>query len=106
MAGVMTTLTALEAEFQRIASAYTGKCTFALTDLTSGEHISRDEDDAMPTASLIKVPILVAAYQAARDGAFDMTDRISYRDDQKVLGSGVLQHLLPASRCGCATPPR
>jgi beta-lactamase class A len=91
----MSNLTALESELRRIASGYSGKATFALTDLTSGEHIARDEDDVMPTASLIKVPILVALYQAAHKGRVALTDRIAYREDQKVLGSGVLVHLTP-----------
>ena len=36
--------------------------------LDTGEHIAMDEDDVMPTASLIKVPVLVTLYQAVDDG--------------------------------------
>ncbi len=50
----------LEGELNRIADTHDGKVTFALTDLASGESISRHAGDVMPTASLIKVPILVA----------------------------------------------
>jgi beta-lactamase class A len=91
----MGELTQLDGELRAMASGYSGKATFALTDLGSGEHIGRDEDDVMPTASLIKVPILVALYRAAQDGLVALTDRIAYREDQKVLGSGVLVHLTP-----------
>lgn len=91
----MTALAALDAELQKIAADYSGKCTYALTNLAGGEHIARDEDDVMPTASLIKVPVLVALYKAAHEGRLNLTDRITYRDDQKCLGSGVLIHLTP-----------
>lgn len=91
----MPTLDSLHAELDRIAASYTGKCTYALTDLASGEHISRDEDDVMPTASLIKVPILVSLYRAVHEGRLALEDRTHYREDQQVLGSGVLIHLTP-----------
>lgn len=85
----------LEGELNRIAGSHDGKVTFALTDLVSGATISRDPDDVMPTASLIKVPVLVALYQAAADGRFALTDRIRYSADHRCLGSGVLSHLTP-----------
>jgi beta-lactamase class A len=66
-----------------------------LTDLLSGEHIGLREDDVMPTASLIKVPILVSLYQAVSEGRAGLQDRISYREDQYCLGSGVLVHMTP-----------
>ena len=49
----------------------------------------------MPTASLIKVPVLVSLYQAVHQGLISLTDRIRYREDQRCLGSGVLIHLTP-----------
>lgn len=90
----MGTLDDLESTLSRIASAYSGKCTYALVDLTSGERIGLGEDEVMPTASLIKVPILVALYQAIYDGAAGgLDDRITLNDDYRCLGSGVLNHL-------------
>jgi beta-lactamase class A len=89
----MTNLHALHDELTSIASSYTGKWTYGLTDLNSGEHIGRDEDDAMPGASLIKVPILVALYQAVHDGKLRLDDRATFREEHRTLGSGVLQRL-------------
>lgn len=85
----------LQAELERLAAGYDGKWTYALTDLESGGHLVRDEDAVMPTASLIKVPILVALYRAVEEGRFALSDRIQSREDQQVLGSGVLIHLTP-----------
>jgi beta-lactamase class A len=91
----MSTLASLNAELTRIADGHSGTVTYALTDIGSGEHIARDEDAVMPTASLIKAPILVALYQAVADGRTSLTDRIQYQEDQFCLGSGVLAHMTP-----------
>lgn len=88
-------LSSLHSRLLAIGERYSGKWTYALTDLTSGEHIGWDEDDVMPTASLIKVPILVALYQAAHEGRVSLDDRITYREEHQCLGSGVLQRLSP-----------
>ena len=91
----MGRLDRLAGELERIAGEYTGRWTYALTDLGSGEHIGRDEDEVMPTASLIKVPILVALYQAVAQGRTSLTDRIQFQEEHRVGGSGVLNHMTP-----------
>jgi len=93
----MSEMGALERKLGAICDAYSGTCTYALTDLRSGAHISRDEDRVMPTASLIKVPILVALYQFVEQGGAALQDRIQYREDQYCLGSGVLVHMTPGA---------
>lgn len=90
-----TPMQALERELRSIGRAYSGKWTCALTNLVSGEHIGIDEDDVMPTGSLIKVPVLVALYDAVHHGRFALTDRISYRAEHRSLGSGVLSMMEP-----------
>jgi beta-lactamase class A len=90
-----TGMAELEGELVRIGSAYSGKWTYALTDLGSGAHIGRDEDSVMPTASLIKVPVLVSLYRAVDDGRVRLADRIQYTQDHRCLGSGVLSRMTP-----------
>lgn len=91
----MTALSDLDQDIRRIGSAYSGKWTYALTDLTSSERIGFDEDDVMPTASLIKVPILVALYQAVHDGRHALEDHTAYREEHTCKGSGVLERMTP-----------
>lgn len=91
----MGKLDALESELRRIGGGHSGKWTYALTDLESAEHIGFAEDDVMPTASLIKVPVLVSLYRAVAEGRVRLEDRIQYREDQRCLGSGVLVHMTP-----------
>lgn len=85
----------LERELLAISGGYSGTCTWALTDLASGDRIGHREDTVMPTASLIKVPVLVALYRAAADGRCALDDRITYGPEHRCLGSGVLSKLSP-----------
>jgi beta-lactamase class A len=91
----LTHLATLDTELLDIGSAYTGRWTYSLVDLATSERIGKGSHEIMPTASLIKVPILVALYQAVHDGRTRLDDRIQYREDQRCLGSGVLIHMTP-----------
>lgn len=83
----------LAGELRALSDEYSGTCTWALTDLVTGEHIGHNEDAVMPTASLIKVPVLAALYQAVHDGKLRLDDRVTYSEEHRVLGSGVLSKL-------------
>lgn len=87
------TLSSLEAELRQIGASYSGKWTCTLTELGADRHAGIDEDEVMPTASLIKVPILVALYQAVEERRVRLDDRLSYEPEHRVLGSGVLSRL-------------
>ncbi|HZP58149.1 MAG TPA: serine hydrolase [Dehalococcoidia bacterium] len=89
----MPDLQALQAGLRRIAATYSGTATWSLTDLTTGAHLAEDEDRVMPTASLIKVPVLVALYAAVDAGRFRLDDRVRYGEEHRCLGSGVLSKL-------------
>lgn len=65
----------------------------AATYLPTGRHVGYREEETFPTASVIKVPILVTLYEAALAGEVDLAERVTYRADTKVPGSGVLQDL-------------
>lgn len=91
----MTPLQELEVKLRSVAGRYSGKWTCALTDLKSGGHIAIDANDGMPTASLIKVPVLVALYQAIDDGRVSRDQRVTYEQHHRCLGSGVLSMMSP-----------
>ena len=46
----------------------------------------------MPTASLIKLPVLIEAYLQADEGKFKLTDKIELKESDKVPGSGILTY--------------
>jgi beta-lactamase class A len=84
---------AVERGIRDLASEFSGKLTLALTDLRSGEHIAFHEDEPMPAASVIKLPILVSLYRASEAGRVGLTDRMRYEERHRTGGTGVLQDL-------------
>jgi beta-lactamase class A len=80
-------------EIERLAEATGGIVGVAATQLATGRHIGYREDELFPTASVIKLPLLVTMYEDAIAGRIDLTERVMYREDTKVAGSGVLQYL-------------
>jgi beta-lactamase class A len=87
------TVDAVATEIERLADATGGIVGVAATQLTTGRHIGYREDELFPTASVIKLALLVAFYEDALAGRIDLAERVTYRDDTKVAGSGVLQYL-------------
>ncbi|MDZ7706975.1 MAG: serine hydrolase [Trueperaceae bacterium] len=55
--------------------------------------IAIDIGAPMPSASLIKLPILACALQDAEDGRLDLGRRVPMQADDQVAGNGVLRHL-------------
>lgn len=73
-----------------LLEAHDGKVGFALTRLTTGDNFAHHADLPMPTASLIKLPIMVEAYRQAAGGQLDLQERLTLREEDKVPGSGIL----------------
>lgn len=76
-----------------LAAAHRGVLGYAVHNLDTGERFSLRGDDPFPTASLIKVPILVTLYDMVEKGEVSLDDRIRVLRVDKVPGSGMLQFL-------------
>ena len=83
----------LATEIQRLAEETGGIIGVAATELATGRHIGYREDQLFPTASVIKLPLLVTLYEDAIAERIDLSERVTYHGDTKVAGSGVLQYL-------------
>lgn len=54
-----------------------------------------NENKPFKAASIIKIPIMVAAFKEAENGRINLNDKICIKESNKVGGSGVLQFLTP-----------
>jgi beta-lactamase class A len=88
--GADNTPSTLESRLVPLAKAHKGKVAIAVKHLGSGESFYLNADEPMPTASLIKLPVMLELYQQAEEGKVKLTDRVTLRNDDKVPGSGVL----------------
>jgi beta-lactamase class A len=78
-----------------IASAHRGVLGYSVNNIDTGERLSLRGDETFPTASLIKVPILVTLYDLAAQNQLSLDDPITVLKIDQVPGSGVLQFMKP-----------
>ena len=80
----------LEARIAPLAKAHRGKVAVAVKNLKTGEEFYLNADEAMPTASLIKLPVMVEAYWQASEGKVKLEKTLTLAKGDKVQGSGIL----------------
>lgn len=83
----------LESRLRPLIDAHKGKAAIVVKHLGTGESFAHRGDEPMPTASLIKFPVMVEAYRQAAEGEIDLGATITLTAADKVPGSGILtQH--------------
>jgi beta-lactamase class A len=65
----------------------------AAVHLGSGETVAVNADLRFPTASVIKVPVMVTVFQQVVEGRLRQDQILTLREEEKVGGSGVLHSL-------------
>jgi len=80
----------LAGQIDAMASRHRGKVAVALVNLDTGESFFRQASEPMPTASLIKLAVLIEAYRQDRAGLISLDDEVALRKEDKVPGSGIL----------------
>lgn len=85
--------TALRGTLDSIAGAHRGVLGYSVLDLETGMHLHHRGDETFPTASLIKIPILVTVYDLVEKGQLSLSDPLTVLRIDKVPGTGILQHL-------------
>jgi beta-lactamase class A len=88
----------LERALDTIVANAGAEVALAATNVSTGEEIGRDADRSMSTASVFKLPLLVEVFRQAEEGSLDLDDRIEFRADQVVMGSGILRDFRPGLR--------
>jgi D-alanyl-D-alanine carboxypeptidase (penicillin-binding protein 5/6) len=88
----------LARQLQPLIDAHDGQVGVAITHLSTGESFAHRANVPMPTASLIKFPLMVATYQAIEAGQLNPDREITLREADKVPGSGILTpHFSPGA---------
>jgi beta-lactamase class A len=80
----------LETRIAPLVKAHKGRVAVAVKNLKTGESFELNADEAMPTASLIKVAVMVETYWQASEGKVKLDTTITLKKDDKVPGSGIL----------------
>jgi len=79
-------------ELEKIAAAHKGKVAIAVKNLKTGESWSMNADTPMPTASLIKFPVMIEAYRQVQEKKTTLDRMITLKKEDMVPGSGILTY--------------
>ncbi|MBS7619965.1 serine hydrolase [Candidatus Bathyarchaeota archaeon] len=83
----------LEKELKKRVEEFSGIIGFGLKDILTGEEIFINGDELFPIASSVKIPILIEFFRKAEEGEIDIERSLTFREDQRVGGSGVLKEI-------------
>ncbi len=76
-----------------MSAAHRGVVGYTVQNLDTGERLERRGDETFPTASLIKVPVLVTVYDLVEKGTLGLDDPLTVLRIDKVGGAGTLQFM-------------
>ena len=82
-----------ERELEAIGSEYGVTVGVAAKDMNTGESVFYHADSLFPTASVIKLPVLVELFNRFHDGRLSPLQPMMLHDSLRKPGSGVLQFL-------------
>jgi beta-lactamase class A len=84
--------TALHNLLSRTASEFPGKAGIYVKHLTTGETAGVRDGEVFNSASVIKIPVLVMAFQMADKGTLNLDERITIRKEDIRGGSGIFRY--------------
>lgn len=69
-----------------------------MRNLKTGKEVAINADTIFPTASIVKVPILVGIFNKIEEGAFTYHQPLVYRDSMSRGGSGLMQYFKDSTK--------
>lgn len=80
----------LKKDLKSKLAGFKGKIGLVVEDLDAGWTISFNEDTLMPSASLVKIPIMLSCFYAQQEGRLNLKDSVKLKSFQRVSGSKAL----------------
>ncbi len=84
---------AIDHRIQAAIQGFPGSVSLYARNLDTGVSYGLRADAPVPTASTIKLPIMVELFAEAKEGKLDWNQKLELTDQDKVSGSGVLTEL-------------
>ncbi len=82
-------------QLEEICTNFNGRIGLCAQNLQTNELIAINSDTIFPTASVIKLPVLITMMQQIESGQYSLDDPIMRRHADQIGGSGILQNLSP-----------
>jgi beta-lactamase class A len=74
---------------------FNGEVAAVIKDFNTGTEIVINENKLLPSASLVKIPIMAACFNAVVEGSLKLDETIRLQNAYKVSGSGILKQESP-----------
>jgi beta-lactamase class A len=74
------------------SAGFKGQVFVYIKDYNRNWHISIDSDVKVPAASIVKIPIMAAVFEAQKKGRLSLSDKIKLQQKDKAGGSGSLKN--------------
>lgn len=81
----------LEKQLKELLDSFHGTAGVYVRNLKTGKEVSINADTIFPTASIVKVPILVGIFKKIDEGVYTYHQPLTYRDSIARGGSGLMQ---------------
>lgn len=92
-AGAQGNASALQRSLDSLAGGFRGVVGYSIHNLDAGTRLSLRGDEPFPTASLVKVPVLITLFELVERGMIGLDDKLTVLRIDKVGGAGQLQFL-------------
>lgn len=81
----------LENQLRMLLVGFHGDAAIYVKNLKTGRYVAINADSIFPTASIVKIPILVGIFDKIEKGELTYHQQLMYRDSIKYGGSGLMQ---------------
>jgi len=82
----------MQASLSDVVNHYDGAVGIYIKDLQSGRTFEHNSDDAFISASLIKLPIMIATFQSIWEGQMSLSNKLALKRQLRRDGSGSLKY--------------
>ncbi|HEY5406906.1 MAG TPA: serine hydrolase [Ginsengibacter sp.] len=88
----------LENKLRVLIDSFHGTAGIYVRNLKTGKEVAINADTIFPTASIVKIPILIGIFNKIQEGAFTYHQPLLYRDSMAHGGSGLMQYFKDSSK--------
>jgi beta-lactamase class A len=88
----------LESKLRVLIDSFHGTAGIYVRNLKSGKEVAINADTIFPTASIVKLPILIGIFNKIQEGAFTYHQSMLYRDSMAHGGSGLMQYFKDSTK--------
>lgn len=93
----------LESQIKQLIQGFQGDVGIYVHHLKKHKEVNIQADSIFPTASVVKIPILVGVFDKIEKGQLQLDQEFIYRESQKYGGSGLMQFFKDSTKVDLKT---